>query len=74
MSATMDAWRKERQRRLRTKQCPCILCLPYPNAAAAEAWNAKSRAGGWTDIGEPVPEGWTFEQGWGLTCTEEWLP
>jgi hypothetical protein len=74
MSATMDAWRRERDRRRRRRECPCILCLPYPNAEAAEAWNAKSRTAGWADIGDPVPEGWQYTPGWGLTCTEEWLP
>lgn len=67
---TMASWRAEARRRRQQGECPCVLCLPYPNAAVAEAWNDKSRAAGWTDIGDPIPEGWTFEPGWGLTRLE----
>jgi hypothetical protein len=64
MSAAMDAWREERDRRRCRRECPCILCLPYPNQAEADRWRP----------GKPVPEGWQHEPGWGLTCAEEWLP
>jgi hypothetical protein len=64
MSETMVAWRQERDRRRRRKQCACPDCLPYPNLAEADRWRP----------GKPVPEGWRYEPGWGLTCTEEWLP
>jgi hypothetical protein len=74
MSGVGDAGLLEGHGRRRRGECPCILCLPYPNAEAAEKWNAKSRAAGWADIGDPIPEGWTFTPGWGLACTEEWLP
>jgi hypothetical protein len=64
MSAAMDAWRQERDRRRQRKQCACPDCLPYPNQAEADRWRP----------GQPVPEGWVYEEGWGLTCAEEWLP
>jgi hypothetical protein len=63
-SLGMQEWRRERNRRLRARECPCIICLPYPNQAEADRWRP----------GKPVPEGWQYEPGWGLTCTEEWLP
>ena len=62
MSEALDAWRAERDRRLRLKQCACPSCLPYPNATEADRWRP----------GRPIPEGWTYEQGWGLTCAEPW--
>jgi hypothetical protein len=68
MSAAMDAWREERDRRVRQRDdqgrtaCACPRCLPYPNQAEADRWRP----------GRPIPEGWRHEPGWGLTSTEEW--
>jgi hypothetical protein len=57
MSDALARWHAELSRRRRTDRCACSLCLPYPNAAAAERWQP----------GDPVPEGWQLEEGWGLT-------
>lgn len=69
----METWRRQVRRRQQSGECPCPECLPYPNERVASQWNAKSKAAGWTDIGEPVPVGWVFENGWGLARTNyEW--
>lgn len=62
VSETIQQWRRERDRRLRRHECACPGCLDYPNADQADRWRP----------GKPIPEGWTYEQGWGLTCTERW--
>jgi hypothetical protein len=62
MSEVMEAWRRERDRALQAGYCPCPLCLEYPNQAEADRWRP----------GNPIPEGWQLEPGWGLTCTERW--
>jgi hypothetical protein len=53
MSDALARWHAELSRRRRTDRCACSLCLPYPNAAAAERWQP----------GDPVPEGWQLEWG-----------
>jgi hypothetical protein len=62
MTAAMVEWRRERDRRHERAECACPGCLPYPNAEAAGRWRP----------GRPIPDGWRYEQGWGLTCTESW--
>ncbi len=47
--------------------CRCLVCVPPFNRAAVDAWNTASRAAGWGLVDEPIPVGWTFEPGWGLT-------
>lgn len=62
MSDVLEAWRRERDRCRRLGLCACPTCLEYPNADQADHWRP----------GQPIPEGWQYEQGWGLTCTERW--